>query len=184
MRNAKWIVLMLCAAVLTGCDDHSVVSIHPLYDSATITFEPSLVGTWKIDEETWTFERSGSMYRLSITEAREDRTMHFEGAVAQLAGFLFLDLSSDDTGPTGAPAHVFFKLTTGDGMLHLAGLDNGWMEKAIMEESNFPFIRAHEKIVITAPTADLQYFFRKHGSDPEAFPETGSDSGLHFTRAN
>src|SRR6266446_9031969 len=119
MRNITLAILLLAAIFIGGCDDSpSVVSLHPLYDERTLSFEPGLVASWTLateggHSETWTFEKSpaGSTYRLVITEVeRERKTTEFEAAAVQLAGFLFMDLRSLYTGETGPPAHMFFRV--------------------------------------------------------------------------
>ena len=181
----KWIVLLMATTVLAGCDEgQPVVSLHPLYDERTLTFEPMLVGSWKQEEDTWTFKKSeGGLYRLLVEDkSSDDKTIEFEAAVVQLAGFLFLDLCSTKSGETGAPAHAFFRLRIADDSLSIAELDEKWIEKELVE-SQLAHIRAHGKIVITAPTIDLQYFFRKHALDAGAFHEDSPDGGeVHLTR--
>src|SRR5262245_54239681 len=127
MRSTKWFFLLLMVVSLTACDD--VVALHPLYDERSLVLDPVLNGSWtSSDHETWTFEpSSGKTFRLIITDKDREK-LEFDAALVELAGFRFLDLSSRDTGLTGAPGHIFAKIRIDQDTLHVAGLNNSWMK--------------------------------------------------------
>jgi len=175
MRNTKWIIPLLMAISLTACDD--VVALHPLYDERSLILEPSLYGSWtSSDHETWTFEQlSGKTYKLIITD-KDSETLEFDAALVELSGFSFLDLSSRDTGLTGAPGHIFAKIKIDQDTLHVAGLNNAWMKQRVVGEKELSYLETRQRIVVTAPTLDLQHFFRKYAAAVDAFSE---DEELH-----
>lgn len=174
MRSARLATLLIVVVLLLGCD---VVSIYPLYDDITLSFEPELVGSWKAgDDETWTFTAGKkNMYRLVIRELRHDaeRTAieetNFDAAVVRLAGRLFLDLMSDDHGITGAPAHLFARIELRDGVLRIDWMNDSWMREKLKTDIYMTSLASDGKTVITAPTRELQLFFRAYAWDDEAF---------------
>jgi hypothetical protein len=169
----------LALIVLSGCDESpSVVSLHPLYDERTLTFDPALAGAWLSEDDSWTFIKTpeGNMYRLQLIQRdSEEKTMYFEAALAQLAGVRFLDLCSDNTGETGAPAHAIFRFRLEDDKVELQQIDNKWLAETVASEGKLSYLKHHEKVVITASTIDLQYFLQHHATDSGAFPEDSSE---------
>ncbi|MBI4471059.1 MAG: hypothetical protein HY646_00215 [Acidobacteria bacterium] len=184
MRHITLLITVLLALNPTGCEPSPmVVSLHPLYDDATLAAEPALAGSWlNQDDETWTFEKSGdnNTYKLIITED-DQVTGEFEAGLVQLAGFLYLDLSSMDSGITGVPGHAFFKVTNDNVKLCLAELNYKWM-KVKAAEDNLQRLNTQSRTVLTATTIDLQYFFRRHSLDPEAFLVDAADGEPCLTR--
>jgi hypothetical protein len=164
---------ILCAA---GCDD--VVSLAPLYDDATLVFDAGLVGSWRADKsEIWTFTTDDEkMYRLLVRQTREDeagaRTEEdrFDVGLVRLSGRLFMDLMSDESGPTGAPAHVFARIEIENDVLQVGLLDSEWMKKQLKGQESLTFYTvSKDRVVIAAPSRDLQYFFGRHAWNDEAF---------------
>lgn len=181
MRNIRFAIVLVMALFLTGCNDF--VSLYPLYDDLSLTFDPAFVGSWEVEEgETWTFKKGDEArkYKVTIADATGDEgkpeTHELEGGLVNLSGRLFLDLSSDDTGLTGAPAHIFARVRIvrdygdGENKLEVAWLSHYWMEETLKQEKQLTHMPAsHGKTIITAPTLDLQDFFRRHAWDEEAF---------------
>ena len=185
MRSARPATFLMVAVLLSGCD---VVSIYPLYDDLTLSFEPELVGSWKAgDDETWTFTAGEkNMYRLVVRRLEDHdagetaiEETKFEAAVVRLAGRLFLDLMSDDHGSTGAPAHIFARIELGDDVLRIGWLNDSWMKEKLKTDTYISSVAAsHGKTVITAPTRDLQSFFRAYAWEDEAFGGKHGDTSL------
>jgi hypothetical protein len=184
-KHSHWIRLFFLATtlLLAGCNDF--VSIYPLYDESTLVIEPALTGTWKSTEgDIWTFAPAvGHTYKLSVKSSDsapadkddEDKEWKFEAGLVELSGRLFLDLCSEDSGTTGAPAHVVARIRMNrsilDGnTLEVAWLVGSWMEERLQEENLLTHLPpAHGKTILTAPTRDLQDFFRRHAWDAGAF---------------
>jgi hypothetical protein len=180
MRYAKLAIPLLAVNFLMGCEESpSVVSLHPIYDERTVTFEPALVGAWSYKEksdERWTFKKApdDNTYRLEVIETSKDKTMIFDAVLVRLGGSLFMDLCSENTGETGAPAHAILKLRLEETKLELQEINNKWLAERAASEG-LPYLKTHTKVVLTAPTLDVQYFLQHHGSDAGAFPEDSPD---------
>jgi len=185
MRHLKLAIPLLAATLMAGCDEvPSVVSLHPIYDARTLVLEPALAGSWLSEDgapshDTWTFEQSANdkTYQLRITEAdAEHKTIDFDAAVVQLGGVLFLDVCSKDTGETGAPAHAILRLRVEEGGLELQEINNKWLADTLATGGVLPYIKTNNKVVITAPTTDLQLFLQHHSNDRLAFPDDSADA--------
>ena len=180
MRHARLTILLLAVIYLMGCEESpSVVSLHPIYDERTVTFEPALVGAWSYKEEAaarWTFKKApdDNTYRLEVIDTSENKTMTFNAVLVRLGGTLFMDLCSENTGETGAPAHAIFKLRLEEDKLELQEINNKWMAEAAANE-RLAYLKNHDKVVLTAPTIDVQYFLQHHAVDAGAFPEDSPD---------
>jgi hypothetical protein len=164
----------MAAFLLTGCEDY--VSLYPLYDDRTLTVEPPLTGSWRTPEgDVWTFVPSdGRKYRLTVTSSSEE-TFEFEAGLIELSRRLFLDLCGKDSGTTGAPAHAFARIQFSQdpfegNLLEVAWLNGSWMKQRLEEERHLTQLpSSHGRTILTAPTADLQEFFRRHAWDERAF---------------
>ena len=81
-----------------------------------------------------------------------------------------MDLMSEDSGATGAPAHIFARVEIEQGVLHVGWVDNSWMKEMLKLNSQLTWSRASRNMtVLTSTTSDLQSFFRSHASDEEAY---------------
>ena len=172
--------------VAAGC----VPSLNPLYTEKDLVFEPALVGVWTENDEakdTWAFEKQGENgYRLIYTN--DGKTGEFEARLLKLGGTLFLDFYPDEAGLKDltrndfykshlVPAHSFAKVMQIEPTLQMALLDPDWVKKLL--EKN-PGAIAHgqvaeDRIVLTAPTKELQKFVVQYAK--EAFGE-GEPSNL------
>lgn len=164
------------AIVLAGC----VPSLQPLYTAEDVAFEPALVGTWAGSDggDTWTFQKGdGAAYRLFIAGAKvPDR---FEVHLVSLADQRFLDIYPIEPENAGSefyrghliPAHSFARISLDRDTLQVASLNHSWLWGMI---SGKKLRIAHEvvgseRIVLTAPTKDLQAFMKKYAGNQEAF---------------
>lgn len=125
----------------------------------------------------------GDPYYLIILEDLEPEvpdTVVFKGAVGEINGNLYLDLSLLEccTG-TGVmesihlfPVHTFSRLNIEEGQLSIEFFKDSWIKKLI--ENNQVRIK-HEKvedeILITASTEELQKFVKKYSEDEQAFED-------------
>lgn len=177
-------VVALCI-LMAGC----VPTLYPLYTPETLTFEEKLLGTWKEkpeSEESWSFERGeNKVYKLTLNE-EEGKKSPFEARLVKLEGAIFLDMFAvreafDETklGPwyraSMIPGHLIIKLGKIGDTLELSLMDPNWLkeqlkanpkmlEHAFLDEDNF---------IITAKTAELQAFFKKHANTKEAWGDPG-----------
>lgn len=189
----KWLALV-CGVALTGC---VAVSLHPLYTEKDLVWEPKLLGAWgdvgNTTGEQWTFTRpdeAEKAYLATITSTTETNslTMH----LVKLDTNLFFDasLSPEDAHKLEktmgsallVPGHLFAKVALTPSTLRIAWLDQDWLVGVV---TNTPSPLKYEivekdRIVLTASTAELQAFIRKHANNPEAFDLEKADA---FTRA-
>ena len=185
----KPFVLMTTAAglILAGC---FVPSVNPLYAEKDLVFDPALLGTWGKPEEqdrsifTWDGNKA---YLWQVCD--KDGTNAFRAHLVQLGERRFLDAVLTRTpaeweglgraAVVVRPAHIFFQVELTNSTLRLNALSYEWLDKLLKQD---PKVLAHERItepdhfeddrvLLTASTAALQGFFRKHAHDPEAFTD-------------
>jgi len=183
VRNFKPLALLLAVGLIATACKEDPVSLYPLFDDQTQTFNPGLIGTWakKGSDETWEFTSGAKKtYRLTITTHSNPsgEELEFEAGLVELAGKVFLDLRSYDTAPTDAPGHVFVRIDLDGDSLSIGFLDEKWLKERLGRESYMTHIEANGKLVLTTPTRDLQYFFRNYAWDNAAFPPD-DDEALH-----
>jgi hypothetical protein len=174
MKNIfRLIILSLSILVLAGCNDY--VSLFPLYDDSTLATTPSLSGSWKSFEgDSWRFVPDGKRYKLTVIDD-EDKPWKFDAGLVELSGRLFLDLSGEDNGITGAPAHIVARIRLfpdprEGNRIEIAWLEKSWMEERLLEEKQMTHLpETNRRTVLTAPTATLQDFFRRHARDEKSF---------------
>lgn len=114
------------------------------------------------------------MYNLVIkefdNEGKTSETHNVEAAVVRLAGRLFLDLMSEDSRGTSVSAHQFARIEIEQDVLHIGWVHDSWMKDKLEEETYLTWLpAAHGKTLLTAPTRDLQHFFRSHAWDDDAY---------------
>ena len=162
-----------CSLLLTGC----VPSVNPLFTPDTTVFQEGLIGLWKEkpdDEESWTFTKADdNSYTVTIQE--KGTSSKFQGLLVKLDETFFLDLYPSEEAfkesklgdfykASLVPAHLILKIKIGS-KLEIQTLKQG-LTKHLAESPNdlahaFP---EKEYLVLTASTADLQKFFKKHAN--------------------
>lgn len=176
MRLIRISVLSVMAVFLASC---FVTSLHPLYTEEDLTFIPEVLGTWE-NEDVWMFKQSGkNAYELTIKEQESKKTGVYEAHLVKLGKYLFLDLYPDESeledsgyGIHFVPAHSFWKVKIEKDVLRLSFMDIEWLENMIDEKKvNIAHVRLEDRIVLTAPTEELQKFVLKYAEDTDAFPE-------------
>jgi len=186
-RTALLLIVSVCLT-LAGC----VPSLNPLYTEKDLTFDPALVGVWSEQDdsqETWAFEKAGEkQYKLVYTD--KGKTGEFEVRLLKLGGTLYLDLFAEGDGLKDSkrndfylshfiPGHTFAKVTQIGPTLRMAFMNPDWLKKLLEKD---PKAIGHQligedRIVLTAPTRELQEFVLKHAK--EAF---GSDEPSDLKR--
>lgn len=174
--------LIIAAIVLAGC---VVNSIYPYYTAKDVTYDPVLLGTWgdatnPNDQETWQFEElTDQTYKLTIQNTGETNT--FDTHLFTLGKERFLDCLPRQRAAYHAPQHFLLRVKSLTPTLELQLLDYGWLSKLV--EQNPKAIRhiivpkeagtSNEggELTLTADTAELQKFIRKHLSDTNAWVE-------------
>jgi hypothetical protein len=168
MRRGKWTVFVL---ILGGC----VPSLHPLYLENDLVLEPTLLGTWKVGDETWTFsEENKTQYKLVCINAGR-KIGEYNIHMLKLHDQLFLDLFPVDLNEEQdgfyllhfVPSHSFLLVKQLQPDLKLAYFDPEWLREYL---KSHPDAIRHEEvesgpndgIILTASTQDLQTFVLQH----------------------
>lgn len=193
--KTKKILFYLLAGLLGGCVP--VMSLHPLYNEADVVFEKHLVGTWLEDVTpftTWEFKcpnEPEKLYKLILSED-EGSEGSFDVYLVKLENRLFLDVypnsfpggdvgDVDDPNAAGellynafffVPVHTFIKIDSIAPQLKMRLTDDDEMQTLLKEDPNA--VRhelVDDKLVLTAPTKELQAFVRKYADDSRVFPD-------------
>ncbi|MGH8014613.1 MAG: hypothetical protein ACREBV_00285 [Candidatus Zixiibacteriota bacterium] len=175
MKMRHFLAVLSICVIIVSC----VPSIHPLYTAEDIIFDPALLGTWESEDSTYTYEfitDDSLSYTMIYTE--DSVPASFTVHLVLLGSQLFMDLLPDE--PENAnefykmyliPTHAICKATLEEDRLRLDGLDMEWLEEMI-EKGEVTI--AHEiieqnRILLTAPTKDLQALVMQYADDEEAF---------------
>lgn len=177
MRILRSLPIFAVLLLMTAC----VPSLYPLYTERDLVFEPSLVGTWVVEDDghqtIWTLSKSGEGYEMVDVEEEEDPA-RFVVRMVKLGGHTFLDLYPAQQELNNGlyklhmiRAHTFMKVTLAGDSLGVTMLDQDWLMKALKAKE--PEL-AHQKLadgdlLMTATTAELQEFILKSCADPAAF---------------
>lgn len=187
--RAKKALFYLLAALLGGCVP--VMSLHPLYTEKDVVFEERLLGRW-VDEPnspeiTWEFtriEEPNNAYNLVFSD-EEGKKGSFVAHLVRLQNRLFLDVYPSEPPweiedpnklelPYNSffliPAHTFIKIDFNGPKLKMWLTNDEDMKKLLKEEPNavkHTFIE--DKLILTAPTKQLQNFVLKYADDKRVF---------------
>jgi hypothetical protein len=187
--RAKKALFYLLAALLGGC--LPVMSLHPFYTEKDVIFEEKLLGKWMDDPNSphsiWQFYRSeepNNAYNLVFSDD-EGKKGSFVAHLVRLKSRLFLDVYPSEPPweiedpnkvelPYNSlfliPAHTFIKINFSGPQLKMWLTNEDEMEKLIKEEPNavkHTFIE--DRLILTAPTKELQKFVLKYADDKRVF---------------
>ena len=176
----------LFLVLLSGC----ISSIHPLYTSKDVAFDPLLVGEWFDTDNSnrWIFEsKNDSSYKLIYHENGvfgDDSTQTisiFDVNLVNLEGHYFLDLYPGDDdqftmstlmAATLLPVHTFAKIDFEDGAYNVRFFSGEWLQQSIIDKKiDIAYEKTNEQIVLTASTQDLQKMVLQNVDNEEAFIE-------------
>lgn len=170
------------ALLLSGC---VVMSIYPYYATKDLTFDPVLLGTWSdpadtnATKETWTFAKQDDQsYQLEIRD--NQKTNAFDTHLFTLGGTKFLDVLPCERHEYHPPAHLLLRVIRLQPQLEMHVLKYDWLAKQL--DKNPKALRhivvpksssseAGETLTLTADTAELQRFIRKHLNNTNAWGE-------------
>jgi hypothetical protein len=183
---------VLAAAVLgnSGC---YVASLYPFYTSEDVAFDAGLLGTWVgDDDERWTFSRATDQADSYTIEAPDIKspfgptvTSALTGRLFRLGDALFMDAFPDlsatcDTGvgwnALRAGMHFLFRLSRDGDTLRMQVLDPDKVDALVQAPSHAHLLYdggtsdrpggpGDANLVLTAPTAEIQAFLRRHLDD-------------------
>jgi hypothetical protein len=181
--------VLACVMMLCSCEPE--LSVHRLYTSDEVVFEPNLVGSWVAAEPD---ENSGIMqmdivkagangyeitFTMQDTPTAQVAKISFDAHLVKLHGRLFIDVVQTalqiDGKPSerqiAVPGHMFGKISVDGENLRMSFLDDDWVAREIKsgglsidtEDEGF------QPAVLTASTAELQKFVVDHADDEQAF---------------
>ncbi|MHC4536619.1 MAG: hypothetical protein ACYS6K_21940 [Planctomycetota bacterium] len=187
--RVKKALFYLLAGLLGGCVP--VMSLHPLYTEKDVVFEERLLGRWVDDpnspEITWEFNRieePNNAYSLLFSD-EEGKKGSFVAHVVRLQNKLFLDVYPSEPPweiedpnklelPYNSffliPAHTFIRIDFIGRKLKMWLTNDEEMKKLLKEEPNaikHTFIE--DRLILTAPTKELQNFVLKYADDKRVF---------------
>jgi hypothetical protein len=185
MKRRYAIALAASVLALTAC----IPSLHSFYLEKDVVFEQRLVGEWLEKDtqgkpQTWRFEKGDdNAYRLLITEG-DGKKGEFDTHLFKLKEELFLDLTprevnfatnqSDLVAMCLIEGHMLVRVPQLEPCLQLAFIDSDWLEKYLGENpKSLAHCKDQKRLVLTAPTAELQDFVLRHLEEGELFQKPG-----------
>jgi hypothetical protein len=189
--NTKKLFCYVFAVLLGGCVP--VLSLHPLYTEDDVVPEKTLLGVWVDDpnspKTTWEFkgmEEPKNAYKLIFSD-EEGKKGSFVARVVKLQSRLFLDVypselpwEADDPNKMDwpynsfflIPAHTFLRIDSIEPQLKMRLMLESKVKELLAEN---PDIVKHtsvgERLVLTAPTKELQAFILKYADNERVFTD-------------
>ena len=189
--NTKKLFCYVFAVLLGGCVP--VLSLHPLYTEEDVVQEKRLLGTWVDDPNktgtTWQFstiQEPENAYKLVFSDD-EGKKGSFVARAVKLQDRLFLDIypserpwEADDPNKMDwmynsfflIPAHTFLRIDSVEPPLKMRLMLESKVKELLTEN---PDIVKHasvgERLVLTAPTKELQAFILKYADNERVFTD-------------
>ena len=190
MKAGKFLFYIV-PLLLGGCVP--VLSLYPLYTKEDVVLEKKLLGTWVDDanspETTWEFNRIDepeNAYKLIFTD-EDGKKGSFVAYLLKLQDKLFLDIypsdlpwEPDDPNKMDwpynsfflVPAHTFLRINSIEPQLKMRLALESKIEELLTEDPNaVKHMTIGERLVLTAPTKELQAFVLKHVDSDELFTD-------------
>ena len=179
MRETIFTLIIAAVLTLTAC----VPSLHPFYSNGDIFFDRNLLGTWTDREgsEQWQFAEGEELsYSVKYTD-RSGKTGRFTAHLFKIDNRTYMDVSPVRADPEDSelyveqilPTHTLMSVKMEAGSVQLAFLDPTWLKSYLKRnprEIDHTFM--DDGIVLTATTARLQAFVRRHINTQGAFEDT------------
>ena len=195
--RGRWIPAVVLALASAGC---AVPFLRPLHTPATLVRDDGLRGTWLSEGKTRVqavvVAAEGAAYRVTLDvwhDGEHKTTLVADLSLVRLEGELFADLElakearnrvAQTYGLLLLPMHQIFRLERAGDTLRVRSLDDDWLEEALRRgvislAHEYQPGEDGEVLVITAPTDELQRFFRENAARIEAFRDVAT-----FERTN
>jgi hypothetical protein len=162
----RWLALVLALLAAPGC---LVVSLHPLYESESIGFDPALVGTWQDAEDnaSMTIERGEwRSYRVHYRHPIESGEL--TGYLTAIDDARYLDLMparGEDRGSFVVPVHATLRVRVDADRLELTPLSYDWFFDRLHAGAGVPGLAValdqKENAIIVSPAAQLRGWLRR-----------------------
>ena len=179
MKRIALLSLSALVFALTSC----VPSLHPLYTAEDLTFDPKLVGKWSQADpsDSWEFTKAGKISYLLVYTDKEGKKGDFKANLFKLGEHRFLDLYPDDGALDRAeaphlykfhvqPMHTLARIDSIGPTLVMGFMSPDWIKDSLKKNTE---TICHEnirnRILLTAPTKDLQAFVKKHADGEGMF---------------
>jgi hypothetical protein len=174
--KAKSILFCSLGLFLGGC---IITSLHPLYTDQQVLFEERLIGKWgDANEDTiavWEFRPSADR-KYQMRAIGDFNYGRFDTHLVKLNDLLFLDVFPREPGEQAEnneyywlhliPAHSFIKVDWIGPKLQLRQIDADKFKKLLEADPNaLKHEVTEDRIVLTAPTEQLQEFMLKHAAE-------------------
>ncbi len=192
MRTMKTALLAVCAAILAGC---SVPSLNPLYSKDVIADDPGLEGSWASEKgevfakvaRTGPGEYTVAAALMGDNADERPRPEVLTARLVKLGETTFIDLvlheeqRSDltrDHNFLAVRTYQILKIKRDGDTLTVWGPEYDRYKSLLTSgESKLDHLRLSDhdggpELVITAPTPDLQAFFKAHADDQALFNDS------------
>lgn len=181
MKNMILLAVLGVLSALTGC---TAPSIHPLVSDEVRITDPGLVGVWvkddRDDRSRYHVAEENGRYVLQWELAEPGKPVRrWAFALARLGEHVFADLTLTDDdadrvkdlyGTIVIVGHCFMRVKREGDRLSVWVINDEWLDKGLRSGAlTLDHVRQDDDLVITASTPDLQAFFRRHASDPDAW---------------
>ena len=191
MRRCIRGLLLAVVVAAGGC----VPTLNPLFTSKDVAYDPMLEGIWQDAEATWTirpFDAKGGRYQLR-TEMKDQPPGEWYATLGILGTNRFLELLPQRPneihpktfyGGHFVPLRSFWKVSLAGDTLTLTSMSTRWLE-AMLKQNKVSINYAKPEggmLFLTATTPELQEFVAAYADDPGAFPATGDEKGIVFSR--
>ncbi|MGA2915775.1 MAG: hypothetical protein ABSE89_07085 [Sedimentisphaerales bacterium] len=168
----------LLAAILGGC----VPSLHPLFTENDLIFDANLIGTWASAEpnERFEFQQTKTKYYECIYIDKDNKSGTFIAGLGKLGNTTYLDIYPSEPNMMEndfykshlLSTHSFMKIELSKDILKLCSMSPDGTDKLLKSKPNAVKHETLEddngRIVLTAPTKELQKFILKYGADKKA----------------
>jgi hypothetical protein len=161
--------VMAAAILSSGC---LVVSLQPVYDEQSITFDEGLLGTWTNTEDRTTavIDRAEwRSYRVVFTD--RSSTFTFHANLTTIGPTMFLDLTQSrgtDPGPYLVPVHGIYRVSLTADTLTAAALDYNWYSRAANARTPGSLMASFDdrrNVAISSPTESLRAYLATAPAD-------------------
>lgn len=189
MNKLKFLLLIIISVIFIGCPARI---LFPLFTEKDLVFEPSLIGSWTLEDDIYTFQKSDkqSYELLHYTNQTGYDTAVFKAELGKLGKYWFLDLFPKSRALEShlnngvythhlILAHTISRIWFEGDSIRIATLDGEWLRKMINNKKlKVPHVyvkdkNAGEQLIITANTKELQKFVTKYAENNGAFPNPG-----------
>jgi hypothetical protein len=174
-RSLRLTALLSAIAVFSpGC---LVVSLNPVYDDATLAWEPALIGQWIDADDKASLDITRGewrSYRLRYEHPIE--TGELTGYLTIVGNEKYLDVMpvrGQDRGSFLIPVHAFLRLRFEGDRLELTPLSYDWLSERVLGAKPTPGLAVvldqKENALITSPVDAIRAWLRLQPADGPMF---------------